>query len=95
MKIKTRENVPAIEKAFLGENGMNVSMDIIRKYTLDARLNCWIRLLGAHDNIEYFAVFTSFEQKSCVFKTTASYFWLKYSFALGPKITLRIFVVSI
>lgn len=36
----TKANVPIIDVGSLGENDINVRIVMIRKYTLDTRLNC-------------------------------------------------------
>jgi len=39
VKIRIAAKVPIIEVGFLGENGRQVSIEIMRKYMLAARLN--------------------------------------------------------
>jgi len=59
----TIANVPIMLAGVFGLNEKHVNIDIARKYTFAARVNCISRLSGAHDSSVYLVVLIEF----CVF----------------------------
>jgi hypothetical protein len=59
--MSTPANVPIIDPGLLGENGIAVRIEIIKKYILATRVNWYSNDNGAHDSKVYLEVLVLLE----------------------------------